>query len=191
MSYSFFASIDDKVQILQFIFEQTDLQVFDSYSSYSKEICEYKSVEDITAKFDLVNGAEYAITFNLYSSQFGGTVLFKRLELNPRYCNGHTFRYSTEGWGLIQLHFGGVNKNGLNQSHIRHFNEKGALKNEPFQTKFGKVSGWNWEAINKTSRSLKYYIHNKLAIRKIGSMGVLTGADLLNKEGVLIRGTAS
>ena len=85
------------------------------------------------------------------------------------------------------MYFGGLKNNELNQSHIGHFNEKGALKWEDTNTVNGLVSLWDWTEIQTTSRKLKYQIHNKLATRKIGSFGVLSGAGRLEKEGVKLR----
>jgi hypothetical protein len=75
----------------------------------------------------------------------------------------------------------------LNQSHIGHFNEVAALRNESSTTFNGKVSSWDWTEIQATSRKLKYQVHNKLATRKIGSFGVLSGADKLEKAGAVLR----
>jgi hypothetical protein len=45
----------------------------------------------------------------------------------------------------------------------------------------------NWTEIQATSRKLKYQIHNKFATRKIGSFGVLSGADKLETQGIKLR----
>lgn len=187
MNYNFFADKADKLQILEYIFSETDLQVYDSYSSYGQEICNYKSVEDISTRFDLINGDKFAVAFQLWTPRHGEQPIFRKVDLDPNRCDGHTFRYSTDGWGLIQLYFGGLKNNELNQSHIGHFNEAGALKNEASNKFNGKVNLWDWREIQKTSRHLKYQIHNKLAIRKFGSFGVLPGADKLEREGVKFR----
>ena len=183
MNYNFLATKSDKLTVLNYLFDHTDLQVLDSYSKYGQEICQYKSTAEIAAKFDLETGGQFAVAFQLWSPRFGGEVLFKRIELKPRYCNGHTFRYSAEGWGLIQLYLGGCQNNILSYSHIGHFNEKGALGWEDVSQEKGKVNRWNWKEIAATSRSMKYQIH-KMAIDKIGSMSVLPGADNLIKSGV-------
>lgn len=39
MNYDFFANSTDKIQLLEFIFAETDLQVFDLASEFSQEIC--------------------------------------------------------------------------------------------------------------------------------------------------------
>lgn len=128
MIYDFFADRSDKLQVLEFIFTETDLKVYDLNSQYGQEICEYKTVADIVSKFNLDNGDKFVTTFQLWSPRHKGKPLFRRINLNPERCGGHTFRYSTDGWGLIQLYFGGLKNNELHQSHIGHFNEKGALK---------------------------------------------------------------
>ena len=56
MNYHFFASKVDKVAILDHIFNETDLQVFDLASAYGEEVVEYTTVEEITSKFDLEGG---------------------------------------------------------------------------------------------------------------------------------------
>jgi hypothetical protein len=187
MTYNFFANKADKIEILEFIFGETDLRVFDHSSNYEQQICEYKSVEEITSKFDLENGNKFAVSFQLWTQRHKGDILFRKVELDPNYCNGHTFRFSSEGWGLIQLNFGGLKNNELHQSHIGHFNEKGAAKWEMTNLFNGKVSNWNWTEIQTTSRKLKYHLHNKLAVGKIGSLGVLKGAEGLEKQGAKLR----
>jgi hypothetical protein len=187
MTYDFFADKNDKIEILEFIFRETDLKIFDHASPYGQEISEYKNVAEITSKFDLVQGDKFAVTFQLWAPRHKGDILFRRVELDPKRCKGHSFRYSTDGWGLIQLYFGGQKNNELNQSHIGHFNEKGATKHEDLNTFNGKVSNWDWTEIQLTSRKLKHFIHNKLAVRKVGSFGVLAGADRLTKQGVDLR----
>ncbi len=140
-------------------------------------------------KFDLENGGQYSVTFNLWAERFGGDILFRKIDLDPKRCNGHTFRYSTNGWGLIQLYLGGQKNSILFYSHIGHFNEKGALRHEDTNHINGRVDKWNWKEVSQTSRKLKNHLHNKIATRKIGSYGVLPGADNLSDNGIKLSGT--
>lgn len=187
MTYDFFADKADKLQILEYIFSETDLQVYDLSSLYGQEICNYKRVNEISEKFDLTNGDKFAVTFQLWSPRHKGQPVFRKIDLDPKRCDGHTFRYSTDGCGLIQLYFGGIKGNELNRSHIGHLNKAGALKNEGINKFNGPANLWDWTEIQKTSRKLKYQIHNKLAIRKIDHFGVLAGADILEKQGIKFR----
>ncbi len=186
MTYDFFADKADKIEILDFIFKDTDLQVYDLGSPYGKEICQYKTSDEISSKFDLEID-EFGTTFQLWTPRHKGKPIFRKIDLDPKRCNGHTFRYATEGWGLIQLYFGGLKNKELKRSNIGHQSEKRALAWEDISNTNGLVSLWDWREIEITSRKLKYQIHNKLATRKIGSFGVLTGADKLEKQGIILR----
>jgi len=61
------------------------------------------------------------------------------------------------------------------------------LKNESSTTFNGKVNAWDWTEIQATSRKLKDHIHNKLATKIIGSIGVLSGSYKLEKQGIILR----
>jgi len=187
MTYDFFAAEEDKIKLLSYIFTETDLRIFDLSSAYGEDIKEYKTVEDISAQFDLRNETSGSICFQLWSPIFQGKPVYKRIELDPKRCKGHTFRFSTEGWGLIQLYLGGIKDAYLKHSHIGHFNEKGALRWEPFNKTNGRVNAWDWQAIQKTSSHLKYLLHKKLSVKTIGSYGVLPGAEKLEKGGFILR----
>jgi hypothetical protein len=189
MNYNFFATKSDKINLLDFLFKETDLKIFDLASPYGQEISEYKSTKEITSKFDLYNGGQSSLTFQLWTERFGGDILFRKVDLNSKHCNGHTFRYSTDGWGLIQLYFGGVKDNILFYSHIGHFNEKRASKWKDTNDFNGSVDKWNWKEIEQTSRKIKNQIHNKTAVRKIGSYGILPGADILSNTGIKLWNT--
>ncbi|SFQ74298.1 hypothetical protein [Hymenobacter arizonensis] len=183
MNYNFLANRADIIWVLNFIFENTDLQVFDCYSELGQEVCQYISADEIAAKFDLESGGQSAVTFQMWSPRFGGAVAFRKIKLNPESCNGHTHRYSTDAWGMIQLYLGGCQNNILSNSSIGHFSEKGALAWEDIRIEKGKVNCWNWEEIAAASRSLKYHIH-KIAVGKIGSSSILPGANELSKTGI-------
>lgn len=183
MNYNFYAGENDKLEIIEFIFNETDLKIYDFYSPYGEKICKYSSAKEMAEKFDFISGGKFALTFSLWSPRHKGKPIFRRIELNPKYCNGHTFRYSTDGLGMIHLYFGGIKNKYLALSNIVHISERRArIYESPIFFK-SKVDKWNWKEINKTSRKIKYRIHKKMAVDKIGSIGVLKQAnELRNNE---------
>lgn len=187
MTYDFFADRDDKIEILNFIFTQTDFQVFDCDSAFGQEIKEYKKTDDIIKKFDLKTGGQFAVTFQLWTPRFKGDLIFRKVDLDPNHCGGHTFRYSTNGWGLIQLYFGGINNNELHRSHIGHQSEKRALNWKTEHKELGLVNKWDWKEVEQAGRKLKYQINNKMTKRKLNTFGVLVGADKLEGQGIKFR----
>lgn len=187
MNLDFFADADDKIELLNFIFNETGLQVYDHYSDHSAEIRQYHSASEIISKFDLQNGGAHIAGFQLWSETFKAKPIFSKITLDPKRCHGHTFRYSTNGWGLIQVYFGGLQHNCLLHSHIGHFNEKGALKHEGINKEFGKVGSWDWKEIESMGNKLRYHISKKLAVNKLGACPVLKGAEDLRRNGVDFR----
>ena len=187
MSYDFFADGSDKIELLNYIFQETDLQIFDSYSPFDQEIRSYQKTEEIISNFDLESGGQFAVTFQIWSPNFQGKVNFKKIELDQKRVKGYKFRYATEGWGLIQLYFGGLQNNILYHSHIGHQSEKRASAWENTNPTMGKAIEWDWKEIASTSRKLKYHIHNKMAVRKIGANGILKGAQKLSEQGTILQ----
>lgn len=186
MNYNFFADKADKIQVLNFVLNELELQIFDLASHYDKEVKSYANTDEILSSFDLENGGQSAVTFQLWSPRLGGSVSFRKIALNPLACEGHTYRYATEGWGLIQLYFGGQQSGILHHSHIGHFSPKGASKWEEIR-KIGSVDNWNWAEIQHVSGVLKRRIHTKMAVRKEGSYGVMPGADGLSTSGIVFQ----
>lgn len=187
MTYDFYAIKQDQIDLLDFILTETKLQIIDHYSAYDEEVLRYTSATDITAKFDLYNGGSFGSNFALWSPEFKGQPVFEKINLDPKRCKGHTFRYSTMGWGLIRLYLGQIKGNVLSKSHIGHFNEKGAIGHELPNSIMGPASVWNWEKINKASRKLKYHIHNKMAVKKTGTYGILKNAEILEQQGFMLQ----
>jgi hypothetical protein len=71
MHYNFYASKTDKLDLLAYLFTQTDLRLYDLYSTYGEEVREYHSAEEVAINFDLETGSSSATTFQIWSPQFG------------------------------------------------------------------------------------------------------------------------
>jgi|SRR5882724_10748976 len=84
MTCDFFADKGDKIKVLDFIFNETDLLIYDLGSLYGQEICGYKSVSEISSKFDLINGDKFAVTFQLWSPRHKGIPIFRKIDLDPK-----------------------------------------------------------------------------------------------------------
>ena len=170
MTYDFFASIDDQVQILEFIFSSSDLHVYELSSSPEKEIQEFKDVSSVVSYLKTQNRSAY---FQLWSPDFSCKPTFRRVDLNPKYCNGHTFRYATDGVGLIQLYLGVSNEKLLVKSHVGHFEERGAI------ARFGsEATLWNWPNIRAISGKIKRVVQ-QMAVDQQNGRDVLKGASEL------------
>lgn len=188
MNYNFFAGLEDKKQVLDFVFNDLNLKVYDLYSDFGQELNEYKNTDEILNKFQLETETHPEIFLNLWSPDFGGNMESKRITLDPRSCKGHTFRFSSEGWGLVQLYLGGITSDYLKSCHLGHNSQKRALAWENTIKRTSSVEDWNWKNIEQVAKKLKYHIHNRLALRKEQAYGILAGADALERSGIRLAG---
>jgi len=184
MVYNFWADAGDTVSIFEWVFAD-GLQVYDLTSNLGENVRGFKAVDDLAKSFDLSAERKSQLTFQLWSPRHGGKPIFRKVSLDPIYCDGHTFRYATEGYGMIQLYLGGIRRNSLARSTLSHMSERRATLFEVDRpSELGKASDWNWKEIQRTSRRLKYQIHERMAVEKIGGFGILAGAKSLFDRGM-------
>ena len=173
MTYKFYAYKNDFEEIVRFIYNELGLSVFQSYSQPEKLLLEYRSAEELLAELE---AGQKPIQLILWKKSFGFDYRINKIDLNPKYCNGHTFRYRIDGWGLIHLQIGGLKGELLETCSITHNTEKRATTWEPIKPEIGKVSEVNWEEVNRTSKKLKYLISKKLTKARIRGIDTLSQA---------------
>lgn len=78
LTYDFFANETDKIEVLNFIFRETDLQIFASGSTYGQKINEYRTTGEIVSQIDLHNGDKFAVTFQLWTPRLKGDLVLKK-----------------------------------------------------------------------------------------------------------------
>ncbi len=179
MQTEFYATIEDKKLILDFIFNETNYQVYDHYSSVGQELKQYFSTEQILKNFDLNNGGQYATCFGLWNPLDGTKNIIRKINLNPEVCDGYTFRFSSDGWGVQRLYLGGIQNEYLNPSMFIGFNEKGAIyKDLSLPENERSAQTLDWTLIRSDQRKLKNYIEKKIAATtKIGKIIILMNAQ--------------
>ena len=180
MQTDFFGAKEDKKLILDFIFSETNYQVFDHYSDLGEELSQYFSTDEILKKIDLENDREYTANFGLWNPLDRTKNIVKRIELNPKKCNGHTFRYLSLGWGVQRLYFGGIQNGYLNQSTFMGFNEKGAIGKDLINPENEREAHkLDWKLIRSDQRKLKNYVEKKIGVEKHCQGMILQNANLL------------
>ena len=164
MQTNFYATKEDKILILDFIFSETKYHIIDHYSEMGEELCQYKSTKEILEKFDLENGGQYSVCFSLWNPLDGTKDIIRKIDLNPQKCGGHTFRYSSDGWGTQKLYFGGIQNEILNISTFYGSNEKGAIERDLMNPESERIAhNLDWKLISSEQRKLKNFIEKKLS----------------------------
>ena len=111
--------------------------------------------------------------------------MVSRIALDPSKCDGHTFRYTLDGGGVMQLYFGGVHRsNVLTRSHFGH-------QSEPRARAWSVASGVDWIAQKKLSNRIQYHLRRRLAVARAGSCAVLLQAYELAQVGYALKVAAT
>ncbi|MEU8231467.1 hypothetical protein AB0C12_17940 [Actinoplanes sp. NPDC048967] len=109
----------------------------------------------------------------------------RRITCLPGGSGAATFRYTCEGWGLIQLTYGGLSgTQGLQWSHTNHNTEKRASAWAAAVPELGDPGAWLWAAVTRASGRLNRVIR-RMAVDTIGSRPVLPHAARVIAEGDL------
>jgi hypothetical protein len=174
----FYAAGADFFPVLTYLFEQSACRVFESYSPLGEEIAEFKSIDDLSARYPIgvCRGSGPSVLLQLVPPSASHQFSIRRISLQPELCDGNTFRYAVEGWGLINLHLGGIGPQGLVNSHSNHNTEARARKWLETHRELGPIELWNWQEITAVSSALNRFIRIKLATYKLGSRPVLPEA---------------
>ena len=125
----FYAASGDFEPILQFIFADLHCRVLEAYSGFDKNLREFSCLDELvkgTNLGDCSNGA-LSCFLMLWPVEASDQVRIRRIELDPSSGLG-VHRSVVEGWGLISLQLGGLNRMGLHPSHTNHNTEKRATK---------------------------------------------------------------
>jgi hypothetical protein len=179
----FYALRADATQVLKFIFNETDCQVYELYSIPGEDLRQFKSVDETLAAYDL-NTPRPGALLQLYSPSMGGYLSIRQFELDSRKFGPGALRSNTEGWGCIQLYLDGLDNDGIHPSHTNHNSENRALAwQSTFVDRLGPASAWNWRVVTAISSRINRHIRNKLAVSKDGSRPLLPQAFEMLRDG--------
>jgi hypothetical protein len=183
--FSFYAVTEDLRQLFHFLFEETDVRVFESYSEPDAVLREFRSYQELTAAFaigvdEYGNGNRHKL--QLWSPRVTQAVSIGRFDLKPTVRRSQKFRHSISGVGLIQLYLGGRHENQITESHYGHWNEAGAR-----QRSCGNVDEVDWAALKLLSGRVQRHLRNRLAAAKVESLPILAGAYAEMQAGARVR----
>jgi hypothetical protein len=177
-SLNFFGTRSDHEAVVRFLFDSTDIRIFESYSEFGQKLREFRSFEELGAAFDVgmdPHGHGSAITLHLCSPAIEPKPRIKRISLDPSRCDGHTFRYRIEG-NLIQFYLGGISGQTITISQYGHMGEAAA-----------RYWGVDWAVLKRLSNKIQYHIRNRLAVARVSSRPVLPEAAAYARSGYALK----
>ena len=121
----------------------------------------------------------------LFATGSGPEPVARRIDFVPGVAEQGTFRYTCEGWGLIQLFYGGPQGTlELRWSHTNHNTQKRAAAWAATLTRLGEPAAWDWATVTSASGKLNRVIR-RMAVDKISSRPVLPhAAEFIDEAGL-------
>lgn len=170
----FYALKEDLRGLMHFIYEETDLRVFESYSEPDAVLREFRTFRELSEAFEIgmdEHGHGYGVLLQLWSASVTKDVNIVRFELKQTKKRPHKFRHRISGIGLIQLYLGGQHKNLITHSHYGHWSEAGAR-----QRAGGNADAVDWKTFSQLSGRIQRHIRNKIAVAKVMGRPILPAA---------------
>jgi hypothetical protein len=136
------------------IFQPANPLVVEAYSAFDAELCQFNSAKELVgyvlAQRELPgSSAQLAV----YYPEMGGGLVQTRIELNPTKCQGHSYRYTATGWGLISVHLSWSES--PVGSLISANTQKRARAWASTSPELGSPAEWDWESVGRHLRRLR------------------------------------
>jgi hypothetical protein len=179
----FFAVRTDALALLQFIFAETDIRVFEHASRDDCDLREFAGAGEIDAAFSLghdARGNGLSPALSLWSPSVMPAFQVRRIEYDRRHVPDARFRFEPAGGGLMQLYLGGAKERVITKSHFGHFSVAGAAK-------WGLDGGIDWDRAKKLSNRIQYHLRSRLAASKVKGRPVLAAAFQMAREGYALK----
>lgn len=148
-------------EVLTAVYKEGEPIAYQADSDYGEELKRFNSKEELTQEIgQLLYANAPFFQFAFYYPESEGFVEKQRAVLNLKKCNGHTFRFSLKGWGLIYLQFHRKPHGVECRAAVNTEKRANAWKDTNPDLK--EPSLWQWNVVEKNARRIIRVI-NKIA----------------------------
>jgi hypothetical protein len=173
----FYATIDDQRDLLDFLFAETDIVVFEFSSLDNTPLRTFKSRVGLESAYPL--GGWRSPLLQLWSPSIMEEPKARKIVMSG--LPGSPYRYEPTGAGLIQLYLDGVKDETIYHSHFGHWNEAGARQRSMYEP-----DECDWKSLAKISGRIQRHIRGKLASAKLYARPVLKNAHSSLRNGMAL-----
>ena len=145
---------NDLERIVQAIFIEGSPEVYEAYSAFDSDIVSFASAAELNSYILRPRSEKGSILgFVVHYPDTKGFVEKKKIQLEREKCDGHTYRYSMNGWGLIQFQ---VNLQKAPQVSCRFAVNTEKRANSWYATypELKSPATWDWKAVERHARRL-------------------------------------
>ena len=136
------------------IFAKPGAAVAEAYSAPEQETLHFHSPAELCAYAARLE-AEGAscVLLAVHYPDMGGHFAPTRFALDPAKCDGLSYRYVCEGWGVIRVYLRLSSGKGLD-SNVGANSQQRAEKWQRHYPAFGPTDAWDWDAVGRHERRL-------------------------------------
>jgi hypothetical protein len=146
----FYALGADRPAVLDLVFATERFRVFEAYSRPGTSVREFSSPAEALDAADPPHGP----ALMLWAADSGPDPYLGRIGLDPEAWDGGTFRFECNGWGMIQLVFGGVLDGELHPTRISHNTPRRAAAWAGDLPELGDPAAWSWPVVSRAAGRL-------------------------------------
>lgn len=136
------------------IFSESAPVELEAYSDFGEDLQRVGSPQDLLSYVAAKRAVQGNLVYlSVWYPEMLGSMEVTHIALNPAKCNGHSFRYSTGGWGVISVQLRLIGGESI-QSCISANSQARAEKWAPTYPELGSPSLWAWLEVARHTRRL-------------------------------------
>ncbi len=148
---------EDISQIINIIFSIGNVKVYEFYSEMEKDLMQFGNANELKSYVqEAVNNDNKLLNFALYYLESNGFYEIVKIDLDPKYCEGKTWRYRVDGWGLIHFQIDLRKSDSDIECRFTVNSQKRAKNWESTCTKLKSPDLWDWKIVESKARKLIY-----------------------------------
>ncbi|MDV7141015.1 hypothetical protein R3X28_19185 [Maribacter sp. TH_r10] len=142
-------------ELIEFILSDSKTEFYESYSEMEKELIRIKDLTEFKDYFQKgISEGKTQFGFGIYNPETKGKFSISKMKLNPKYCNGKTFRYRIDGWAIIFIHLDLQNDKNNIECNVSVNSKTRAENWKSTNPEFGNPELWEWKIIESNARKI-------------------------------------
>lgn len=143
------------IDLIDFILTDSEVQIYESYSEPEIELVRINNRTEFDSYLlDKTTRRIQHIGLAIYYPENKGSFSLTKIKLNPKYCEGKTYRYRIDGWALIFLDLNSTDYESKIECRIS-VNTKTRAKNwTDLSPEYDSPDLWDWKSVEGKTRKL-------------------------------------
>ncbi|MDK2772382.1 MAG: hypothetical protein KYX68_09180 [Flavobacterium sp.] len=143
------------IELIDFILSDSKTELYESYSEMESELVRISNFSEFENYFEhSTSEKKKQLGFGIYNPESKGTLSITKLKLDPKYCNGKTYRNRIDGWGIIYLHLNLLSTENEIECRISVNSKKRAENWKSTNPEFGNPELWEWKNVENRARKI-------------------------------------